>query len=244
MINNYLPSKYLKLSILTAILLVLNTLVIHYLEIDKSRILRVISVMSLFLFFAYYKAFSERLALFALLFFLIRDTMILDYENSLFKTISFVLTIIAYSSILLLTLKRLKISKSTPLIILLVVVLIALNVFNVYYLSDIIKSGLDSQLQFILFFVQGGVLILLGFTGFMYNERFQGKTPLIYLYMVLCFVLSDCFGLAAYFYEAQAAYFPERIFYILAVVFLVNFALNTKKQKEEGKSLTEKEYIL
>ena len=244
MINNYLPGKYLKLTILAAILLVLNTLVIHYLEIDKSRILRVISVVSLFLFFLYYKTYSEKLVLIALLLFVIRDTMILDYENDLFKTISFILTIIGYSAVLLLTLKRLKVSKSTPLIILLVVVLIALNVFNVYYLSDIIKSGLDTQLQFILFFVQGGVLILLGFTGFMYNERFQGKTPLIYLYMVLCFVLSDCFGLAAYFYEAQTAYFPERIFYILAVVFLVNFALNTKKQKEEGKTLSEKEYIL
>ena len=137
-----------------------------------------------------------------------------------------------------------KISKSTPLIILLVIILIALNVFNVYYLSDIIRAGLDTQLQYILFFVQGGILILLGFAAFMYNERFQGKTPLIYLYMVLCFVLSDCFGLAAYFYEAQAAYFPERIFYLLGIVFLVNFALNTKKQKEEGKSLAEKEYIL
>ena len=244
MITNYLPGKYLKLTFLAVILLVVNTLVIHYLEIDKSRVLRVISVISLLVFFLYYRTQSERLILIALLLFTVRDTMILNYESSLLKTISFVLTIAGYLAILMLTIKKLKISKSTPLIILLVIVLIALNVFNVYYLSDIIKAGLDTQLQFILFFVQGGILILLGFAAFMYNERFQGKTPLINLYMVLCFVLSDCFGLAAYFYEAQGAYFPERIFYLLGIVFLVNFALNTKKQKEEGKSLAEKEYIL
>ena len=244
MITNYLPGRYLKLTILAVILLIVNMLVIHYLEIDKSRVLRVISILSLFVFFLYYKTHSEKLVLFALLLFMVRDKMILDYESSLLKTISFILTIAGYISILLLTIKKLKISKSTPLIILLVIILIALNVFNVYYLSDIIRAGLDTQLQYILFFVQGGILILLGFAAFMYNERFQGKTPLIYLYMVLCFVLSDCFGLAAYFYEAQAAYFPERIFYLLGIVFLVNFALNTKKQKEEGKSLAEKEYIL
>ena len=244
MITNYLPGRYLKLTILAVILLIVNMLVIHYLEIDKSRVLRVISIVSLFVFFLYYKTHSEKLVLFALLLFMVRDKMILDYESSLLKTISFILTIAGYISILLLTIKKLKISKSTPLIILLVIILIALNVFNVYYLSDIIRAGLDTQLQYILFFVQGGILRLLGFAAFMYNERFQGKTPLIYLYMVLCFVLSDCFGLAAYFYEAQAAYFPERIFYLLGIVFLVNFALNTKKQKEEGKSLAEKEYIL
>ena len=244
MITNYLPGRYLKLTILAVILLIVNMLVIHYLEIDKSRVLRVISILSLFVFFLYYKTHSEKLVFFALLLFMVRDKMILDYESSLLKTISFILTIAGYISILLLTIKKLKISKSTPLIILLVIILIALNVFNVYYLSDIIRAGLDTQLQYILFFVQDGILILLGLAAFMYNERFQGKTPLIYLYMVLCFVLSDCFGLAAYFYEAQAAYFPERIFYLLGIVFLVNFALNTKKQKEEGKSLAEKEYIL
>tara|TARA_R100000306_G_scaffold36690_1_gene36838 strand:+ start:1547 stop:2281 length:735 start_codon:yes stop_codon:yes gene_type:complete len=244
MIPHYLSGKYVKLTIVAVILLVLNVLIVQYFKIDKSRILRVFSVLSLLLFFLYYKSYSEKLILVALTLFAFRDIMILDYEYSMFKTISFALTIAAYSSILLLTIKKLKISKSTPLIILLVIVLIALNVFNVYYLSDIIKAGLDTQLQFILFFIQGGMLILLGFAAFMYNERFQGKTPLIYLYMVLCFVLSDCFGLAAYFYEAQAAYFPERIFYLLGIVFLVNFALNTKKQKEEGKSLAEKEYIL
>ena len=232
--TQYLPGKYLKLTVLAVLLLVVNLLVIHYFEVDKSRILRVVSVLCLLLFFLYYKAYSERLVLFGLLIFLIRDTMILDYENSLFKTISFFLTIAAYSGILMLTLNKLKISKSTPLIILLVALLILLNVFNVYYLSDIIKSGLDTQLQFILFFAQGGVLIVLGFAAFMYNERFQGKTPLIYLYMVLCFVLSDCWGLAAYFYKADAAYYPERIFYLLGIVFLINFALNTKRQKKAG----------
>jgi len=244
MISHYLPSKYVKLTIVAVMLLVINILVVQYFEIDESRILRVASVFSLLLFFFYYKSYSEKLILFALVLFTIRDIMILDYENVFFKTVSFILTIVAYSSILLLTIKRLKISKSTPIIILLVTILIFLNAFNVYYLSDIIKSGLDNQLQFVLFFIQGGVLILLGFAAFMYNERFQGKTPLIYLYMVLCFVLSDCFGLGAYFYEAQLAYFPERVFYLLALVFLVNFALNTKTQKEEGILLTEKEYIL
>ena len=244
MMLQYLPGKYIKLTIMAVMLLVLNIFVVQYFEIDKSRILRVISVLSLLFFFLYYKTYSEKLILVALTLFTIRDIMILDYENSLFKTIFFILTIMAYSSILLITIKKLKISKSTPIIILLVSVLILLNVFNVYYLSDIIKSGLDNKLQFTLFFIQGAVLIVLGFAAFMYNEHFQGKTPLIYLYMVLCFVLSDCFGLGAYFYKAQLAYFPERIFYLLAIVFLVNFAINTKTQKEEGIPLTEKEYIL
>lgn len=244
MTPQYLPGKYLKLTIIAVVLLVVNLLVIHYLEIDKSRVLRVASVLCLIVFFIFYKLYSEKLVFYALLLFLIRDITILDYENSLLKTISFIVTILPYSLLLAITVGKLKISKSTPIIILLVCLLIALNVFNVYYLSDIIKSGLDTDFQFVLFFVQGGILILLGFAAFMFNERFQGKTPLIYLYMALCFVLSDCWGLAAYFYKADAAYYPERVFYLLGIVLLVNFALNTKKQKEEGKLLSEKEYIL
>jgi len=242
--NLTLPHGYKQLTNLCIAFLLLNVAVIWFFDIEISRLIRVITTFTLFLYFIYRKGYWQKFVFTAFVLFLLRDLLIVQYEIEFYKTAAFLLTLLAYLLLTWITLPKIKLSKSTPVIIIFVLSLIALNVFNVYYLSDVIKLSLDNNFQFALFFVQGAVLILLSFVAFMYNERFEGKTPLVYLYLVLCFILSDLSGLAAYFFKAEAAYFPERVFYIIGLVLLVNFTLNKNAQKEQNIKDTEKQYLL
>ncbi|MAP55355.1 hypothetical protein [Altibacter sp.] len=239
-----LPDAYLQLTLLCIIFLVINMVTVASLPIELSRIVRVSTILFLLLFLAYHKGHTQLIVFLGILFFALRDSLIIDYENEFNKTFVFIITIFAYTLLASIPLKKLKLSKSTPVIIIFVISLIALNVFNVYYLSDVVSSELDTWFQLVLFFIQGAVLIILGFVGFMYNERFEGKTPLIYLYFVLCFILSDLCGLAAYFFKFEAAYFPERAFYIIGLVLLVNFSLNQTIIQEDRITERKKEYLL
>ncbi|MCW9038158.1 hypothetical protein [Altibacter sp.] len=239
-----LPDACLQLTLLCIIFLVINMATVALLPIELSRLVRVSTTLLLLLFLSYHRGHKQLIVFLGILFFALRDSLIIDYETEFNKTFVFIITIFAYLLLVSVPLKKLRLSKSTPVIIIFVLTLIALNVFNVYYLSDVVRNELDTPYQLVLFFVQGAVLIVLGFVGFMYNERVEGKTPLIYLYFVLCFILSDLCGLAAYFFKFEPAYFPERAFYIIGLVLLVNFSLNQKIIQESRITERKREYLL
>lgn len=243
MFLNLKGRKYLLLW-LCAVLIILNILVIQFTSMGTSRVIRLLST---FIFFAYFmnrQGFWKKSLLLAFVFFLFRDVFIIQYEVSLNKTASFIFTILSYGVLCLAIAPSLKLKKSTPALIGIGLVLVLLNIFNVYYLSDIVMAQLNNELQYNLFFIQGGMLLVLGIVGFLFNDLYEGKTSLYYLLMAFSFVLSDCFGLAAYYYGAEAAFFPERIFYLFALVLLVRFSLNTAEDKALGKAMKEREYLL
>lgn len=239
-----LPGPFLQLTVLCVILILVNITTVYNFDIQTNRLVRVVSTLLLFVFFILNKGYMRGYLFVAFICLALRDILMLGYEDSINKTFTFILTILAYGMLSYGNIKKLKFSRSTPLIILLALSLIGLNAFNVYYLSDVIKEGLDTNFQYILFFIQGGIIIALGFVGFMYNERYEGKTPLVFLYMVLCFILADLCALAAYFFNLEITYFPERILYVMALVLLANYMLNRNFQISQGYEEREKGLIL
>lgn len=227
-------SKFTWLSLLFVLLLALNIVVIIYYSLETSRMVRVLSTFAIFCFFIYYKKYWQGFVFLALVLFTVRDIFIVNYEVSHYKTASFIFTILAYLSLIYFALKKLKFKKFTPIILAYAVGMVGLNIFNLYYLSDPLQEGLDNKIQLALFYVQGGVLLLLGFVAYLYYDRFFGKTPLHYLYFVICFIFSDLCGLAAYFYKIEAAFYLERSFYILALYLLVNFTFTLASANGEG----------
>ncbi|MEX2350093.1 MAG: hypothetical protein WD554_04380 [Flavobacteriaceae bacterium] len=227
-------SKYTLLFLLFVLLLVLNIVVITNSSLEISRMVRVLSTFAIFCFFIYYKKYWQGFVFLALVLFTVRDIFIINYEISNYKTASFIFTILAYLVLAYFALKKFKFKKSTPIILSYMVAMVGLNIFNLYYLSDPLTDKLDNETQLALFYVQGGVLLLLGFAAYMYYDRFFGKTPLHYLFFVICFIFSDLCGLAAYFYEIEAAFYLERSFYILALYLLVNFVFTLASAKGEG----------
>ncbi|GGD91719.1 hypothetical protein [Planktosalinus lacus] len=241
MLNNYFTNKYTQLIILTLILIAVNMYVIAFLDMSQSRMMRVLSVFLFFIFFIFYKNYWKGFVFLALILFMLRDLFIINYEIPAYKTSSFLFTISAYISLIYFSIKKLKISGFTPAILIFAISLIGLNIFNLYYLSEILNEGLDNGFQLILFYLQGGTLLVLGFAAYLYYDRYFGKTPLHYLYFVIAFIFSDLCGLAAYFYKIEAAFFLERFFYLIALSLLVNFALTTSSSKNEGRLRIEKE---
>lgn len=239
-----LNSKYTVLFLLFVLLLFLNIIVIAHYSLEVSRMVRVLSTFAIFCFFIFYKKYWQGFVFLALILFTMRDLFIVNYEISNYKTASFVFTILAYLSLTYFALKKLKFKKFTPVILGYTVAMIGLNIFNLYYLSDPLKEGLDNDTQLVLFYVQGGVLLLLGFAAYLYYDRFFGKAPLHYLFFVICFIFSDLCGLAAYFYKIETAFYLERSFYVIALYLLVNFTFTLASAKSEGKLEMQSEYYL
>ena len=243
MMNRIRENKFQFLAILTLILVVANTYAIYAYDLEVSRLVRIISSVSIFTFFLFFKGYLNRIVLFVFALFVLKDLFVLDYEVVTNKTFAFYASILAYSTLAFLGVKKTDILKSTPSIVLFGVLLVGINIFNVYYLSDIIQAVLDNQIQYSLFFVQGAVLLLLGISAGLYYNKYTGKIPLYYLYFVVCFIFSDIFGLAAYFFDVGFAYYPERILYILALVVLTSFALEKNYQRIYGNTESEKKLL-
>ncbi len=239
-----LHSKDAILFFLVVILIAFNLLIISKFEIEISRMVRVLTAFAFFIFFIFFRKYWKGFIFLALILFTLRDLFIVNYEISAYKTSSFIFTILVYISLIYYGIQKLKITKFTPPIAGFIIVLVGLNLFNMYYLSEILTDKLDNGLQLVLFYLQGGILLILAFIAYLYYDRFFGKTPLHYLFFVLCFVFSDLSGLAAYFYEIEVAYYFERIFYILGLYLLVNFAFTVASAENEGELRIERESYL
>lgn len=244
MANYYLLNKHAQLFALTFILIAVNMYVIKFFDIEMSRMVRVISVFLYFTFFIIYKKYWKSFVFLALILFTIRDLFFINYEIPFYKTATFLFTIFAYVSLIYFAIKKLKFSGFTPAILLFAISMVGLNIFNLYYLSEVLVDGLDNGLQLALFYLQGVTLLVLGFVAYLYYDHYFGKTPMHYLFFVICFVFTDLSGLAAYFYEISIAFYLERMFYLLALYLLMNFVFTSASLENEGVSRIEnKNYI-
>ncbi len=208
------------------LLIILNVLVIFFYEIEISRTVRLASCITLVCYLLFKAGLKRNFLILALLFLLARDTAVLSYETPIFKTISLLCTVLVYTAICLFTFRRLPMVRFSMMVILFGLGIIVLNIFNVFYLSDIIIPSLDNDAQLILFFTQSAVMLFMALFAFLYNESFEGKQSLHLLFCVLAFIFSDLGGLAAYFFGFESAYYAERIFYIIAASFMVDYIIN------------------
>ena len=226
--------KWARLAYLTTILILINVTTIYFFDIQVSRIIRVSSTVVFLLFFIHQRGFQDKLIFTILLLFFLKDIFIVDYEISLNKTFAFLVCNVTYLLLGYINFKKVKLMTKNPMLMVFAFAMIALNAFNLYYLSDVILMGLNNSIQFALFFTQGVLLITLGLIAFAYNDRYDGNTPLLFLYFSFCLILCDLSGLASYFFEWEVAYFPERIFYLLSIALLINFSFNRSFESRES----------
>ena len=183
----------------------LNVIVIAFFDIHISRWVRWISTFILTAFLFHHRGYRD-LWIFQSWFFFDTRWFYPPVRWAIHKTSAFILTnclciTVAYQC------KKNEIHPLQSRPGSFTMAMIGLNTFNLYYLSDVIWAGLDNNLQFILFFCRG-LLIVLGLMAFIYNDRFEGKTP-FFLIFTFCLILCDLSGLAAYFYQWEVAYFPN-----------------------------------
>tara|TARA_R100000935_G_scaffold1847_3_gene5593 strand:- start:56676 stop:57407 length:732 start_codon:yes stop_codon:yes gene_type:complete len=214
------------------LLILVNLAVIYFFDIEVSRAIRLGSCITLIGYLLVKSGFKKNLLVLGLSFLLVRDIAVLFYEIPVFKTASLLCTVLVYTGICLFTFKRLPMVRFSRTIIIFGLVIIVLNIFNVFYLSDIIIASLDNDAQLILFFTQSAVMLFMALFAFLYNESFEGTQSLHLLLCVLAFIFSDLGGLAAYFFGYEPAFYAERTFYLIAASYLVHYTINFQPEAD------------
>lgn len=218
---------------LVGLLLVANLFVIYFYDIEISRTVRLGSCLLLIGYLLAKRGLRKNFLVVGLLLLLVRDTTVLSYEIPVYKTLSFVCTILTYVAVSVFILKRLPSFQFDRRMVWFTFGIILLNIFNVYYLSDIIIPALDNDIQLMLFFVQSGAMLFMALFAFLYNEAYEGKQSLVLLLCVFAFIFSDLGGLAAYFFGYEPAFYAERAFYVIAAGLLVNYVVNFKAEADQ-----------
>ncbi|MAZ73955.1 MAG: hypothetical protein CMC70_12500 [Flavobacteriaceae bacterium] len=208
------------------LLIIVNFIVIYFFNIEVSRTVRMISCVALFGYLFFKSGLKKNLLVLGFLLLFARDVAVLFYESPLFKTISLLCTVLVYTTVCLFIFRRLPMVRFSMTVILFGLGIIILNIFNVFYLSDIIIPSLDNDIQLILFFTQSAVMLFMGLFAFLYNESYEGKQSLHLLLCVIAFIFSDLGGLAAYFFGYEPAYYAERTCYLIAASLLVDYIIN------------------
>ena len=239
--GKYTLSSNLGLLHLSILLILANLAVIYFFDLETSRTVRMGSCLGLFVYVLVTRGFHKSILLLGLFLMLARDATVLAYELPVFRTLSLVCTILVYGTIGFFIFKRLPTFKIDLRMMWFTIAIIVLNVFNVYYLSDIIIPVLDNDVQLFLFFIQSAVMLFMGFFAFLYNETYDGKQSLILLLSVFAFIFSDLSGLAAYFFGYEPAYYAERVFYLIAAALLVDYLIHFSPVEDQLSELNSNE---
>lgn len=210
-----------QLFVTTILLLITVSLAIFKFDLEISRTVTFSATLVLFIFFLIYKGVQSRVLLITFIFLLLRDLAMLRYELEFPKTLSFAFTFFAYLGFIFYALRSINIKLFQKEMFVFVLLIVGLNIFNLYYLSDTVTSKLDNNIQETLFYVQGALILFLGLVAFLYNDAYYGRRVLMYQYVVICLVFSDLSGLLAYFFDVAVAFYPQKLTYLAGVSLMV-----------------------
>jgi len=210
------------LSIITAIVLVINFYIIYAYDLEVSRWAR-LSTTSIFLIILLSRKLYGKRMLIAFLFLLISDVGLFHYEDSLANMGTFLMRIAAYLLLVFVVVPELKKLKTNWFQKILFVVVFILNLGMLYLLVDMVPQQYTYPGLNILFYAYGISMITLVIAAISYSNRYSDKTSFYFTAAALCLVFSDITSFIAYYLEFYEFYFPDRFFYILGIAGLVKF---------------------
>jgi hypothetical protein len=234
--KNTVTGSQMRLLQLGVLIILVNLVVMYFFDIQITKIVGLLSSVLLLGYFLSKGGFRKTILSAAIIMLTLRDVAILFSGVPLVKSFSLLCTIVVYAVIGLFAYRRLHEIRFSNTVIALGIFMIALNIFNVFYFSDGVLPTLYDNTQIILLFIQGALLIFMGFFAFLYNETFVGKQSLYLLYCVMAFVFSDLSGLATAVLDYEPALYADRAFYFVAFCLLIDYILNFEP---EGDSFTE-----
>lgn len=155
---------------------------------------------------------------------MLSDFLMLNYEDPLFKKITFVLVIIAYIALILYISPYVKNLKTNFFQKVLFVLVLAINTVMLFLLVDMVDGEIDDSAHSALFFLYGFAMISLVIFAFSFNHRYSNESSFFFICAVLGFIFSDISGFISYYLKVDEFYYPDRFFYLLGLLSLVKFA--------------------
>lgn len=222
-----------RLPVLTLFLIGINLLAVSSQHLLLIRVARWLSIA---IFSVYYYHISIQKSVVVLLILstlLIRDTSLFFFETVLGHRFYLIFGIIVYAAICVRRYDILKLIFLDKTLLLLTVVLIGLNTFALYKIAHSIQLGFRGPFEPSLFYVYGGLMILLGATAMVYNQIFNSNRSLIYVFFILCFLASDITSLFAYYFDFTFLYYVDKFSFILGLGLFSYTVLDTSNHIEE-----------
>jgi len=219
------------LQILTVIIIIANlAIMIHY-GTGVNRWLRFANIcifFSLFLTPYYY----NKKGLLVMTFFLICDGLLIYYESDLVNALVFIIRGASFLLLARMVVDRVRKLKTNLLQKLIFTLAIALNVFLLYSLIEMVPSATYYSIFDLLFYLYGVAVIICVTIAVSYSNRYADKTSLFFLGAILGLVFSDLTYFIGFYLKFYEFYLADMVFDIIGISLVIQFLL-LEKSKEQ-----------
>ena len=222
-------------SVFVVAAVLINLAVIAFLDLETSRLARLITLVLFFVYYRILKSFTNSWIALALLLFLIRDVFFQFYEEPWGYKLYIILGVLVYSTLVLERFPKLSDLKFNPGVLIVTSLLVAANTYVLYVVMNMqmVTYTFHDDLESILFYIYGGSMIILGVQAMTYNSKYNSNRSLLYIFFAFGFIFSDIAALFAYYFEFDLFYFFDRVFFLLGLGLLVKYGLNYENINEE-----------
>ncbi len=211
------------LPVVAGFLVLANMIMISEYDLEMIRWGRLISTFNVFLILIW-KLRSEKVLIASIFLLLISDVLLLNYENTIINSVTFLLRIAAYIILVFVIFPEIKSLKMSVFQKIVFAIVFTLNIGMLYVLVDMVPEKYDYPYLNFLFYIYGSAMITLVLAAISYSNIYSDATALFFTSGALCLVFSDIMSFIAYYLEFYEFYYPDRFFYILGIISLVKFA--------------------
>ncbi|WP_034890027.1 hypothetical protein [Gillisia sp. Hel_I_29] len=224
------------LPVAKALLIFINIWTLLEFSTEVSDYMRFGNMLIYFLLLLFFNEYSKKhLILFLLL--LICDGFLIFYKIPIFNLLTFIMRIAIYLLLFSLVAKKLKGLRLEFTQVAVFGVVLVVNIFLLLALVEMVPSEYDYDAFNTLFYIYGVASILVVAAAISYSNRYENKISLYYIAAVLGLIFSDLTYFIAFYLEFEEFYIPERIFNILAIAFLVQYAISATRRDSNKSTL-------
>lgn len=177
-------------------------------------------VLVLFGAFLFYKGYKNRSLLLIFITNVLMTFSSAYYDIALFEVLTIILKLLSAFLLLIYIFPKQKNIKTSSVDVFTYLYLIIINGYLIYCLITMVSPYIDVSYLDNIFYFYALVLVCLGMAAFRYflKGNFGSKSFSI---LVTFFVLSDIVGMLAYYLRVYSLFYIERLFYILALTYLI-----------------------
>jgi len=218
---------------LTIILLIINVLIINNFATYERRIARLVSILIFFAFFLFYKGYSDRTILYVFILLILTDVFGTNYENTITAKLVPLIKICAYFLLIKRIFSRIKIKKVRKPVMLAFGLILILNFALVYEIVINNNINTNDNFELVLLFLYGVIIVGMCTAALNYNFSNNTNRSLYFLYFIFALVLSDTTWYIAYYMSFKIAFQIDILFYLIAMLFMVRYALVQDQEKTQ-----------
>lgn len=226
------------IKVLITLLLIINLLSVYLFNVFTFRIVRVVSVAIILLYFLSYR-FKDYIIIFFVFLLLCADALDIYYSKPVVPQYYAVVKISAYLLVLQRVFKKinfLKVTVRDALIVSLIALLnILIGVRSLYKVSN----EIESNFELVLLFIYGLVFVLVGILIANYYFRYTSKRAFYFTAFVYLIIFADISGYVANYFNIYFFNYLERIYYFLGFVYMSFYLFFTNELDDQNNEVFE-----